>query len=183
MLQIDPMHLNHLPFFLEVRNECADCLHDNKRFQLFEALQWWKNNWGSDCYANMGDKKYKIITINKEPVGYIRTSIVGLPKGNISVGVDIHKNHRKKGYAWKTYEYLFQEYFHKYSWSATPVYHRIELEVLANNEPAITLYQKLGFKQEGIKRQVIYRNGEYIDSIIMSVLQSEWEELPYLNNG
>ena len=51
--------------------------------------------------------------------------------------------------------------------------HRIELEVLAGNDRAYRLYERLGFKVEGTRRQAYYRFGRYFDSIVMSVLEGE----------
>lgn len=50
---------------------------------------------------------------------------------------------------------------------------RIELGVLENNAPAVHLYEKCGFVREGIKRESNYKNGQYINMIIMSVLRRE----------
>lgn len=52
--------------------------------------------------------------------------------------------------------------------------HRIGLDVYAFNERGIKSYQKLGFKQEGIIRDVLFYNGGYHDSIIMGVLKDEF---------
>jgi RimJ/RimL family protein N-acetyltransferase len=38
---------------------------------------------------------------------------------------------------------------------------------------AYNLYKKLGFVDEGIKRQEVLKNGVYVDSVIMSMLRSE----------
>lgn len=51
--------------------------------------------------------------------------------------------------------------------------HRIELEVLANNSRAIHIYEKLGFRREGIQRDAQFRDGQYIDVIIMALLEHE----------
>ena len=48
---------------------------------------------------------------------------------------------------------------------------RIELTVHANNEPAIALYKKVGFKEEGILRDMTLIDGSYIDSIMMAVIK------------
>ena len=44
---------------------------------------------------------------------------------------------------------------------------RLELEVYADNEAAIRLYERFGFEVEGTLRRHAFRNGEYIDSIVM----------------
>ena len=48
--------------------------------------------------------------------------------------------------------------------------HKIELLVRAENEPAIALYRKLGFCEEGrLKHRVRLRSGRYIDDIPMAL--------------
>ncbi len=51
---------------------------------------------------------------------------------------------------------------------------RVELYVLPDNEPALALYRKCGFQQEGLLRQYAFKNGRYRDTIVMSVLREEW---------
>ncbi len=52
--------------------------------------------------------------------------------------------------------------------------HRIQLEVLEYNSVARTLYKKIGFKEEGIKRKAVYKNGEYFDELIMALLREDY---------
>jgi len=55
--------------------------------------------------------------------------------------------------------------------------HRIFLRVYANNPRAIACYTTAGFVLEGALRQAIYKNGAYIDEIVMGILKSEWDGL------
>lgn len=52
---------------------------------------------------------------------------------------------------------------------------RIHLSVLATNERAIRLYHSLGFHDEGCLRQAQFKNGRYIDVVLMSMLHAEYE--------
>jgi RimJ/RimL family protein N-acetyltransferase len=52
---------------------------------------------------------------------------------------------------------------------------RIYLHVFASNPRAVHCYEKIGFIHEGKLRQAMYKNGQYIDILVMSVLKSEWE--------
>jgi RimJ/RimL family protein N-acetyltransferase len=52
--------------------------------------------------------------------------------------------------------------------------HRIGLDVYSHNARAMRAYEKVGFVREGILRESFYRNGVYHDTIVMSVLESEW---------
>lgn len=52
--------------------------------------------------------------------------------------------------------------------------HRVELQVFAFNLRAIRVYDKCGFKLEGVRRQALYREGEWHDEHIMAILRDEW---------
>jgi putative acetyltransferase len=48
---------------------------------------------------------------------------------------------------------------------------RLELEVYADNEAAVHLYERFGFELEGTKRQHAFRDGHYVDSKVMARLR------------
>ena len=50
---------------------------------------------------------------------------------------------------------------------------RLELEVYADNESAIHLYQRFGFEMEGTLRQHAFRDGQFVDSIVMARLRQQ----------
>lgn len=52
--------------------------------------------------------------------------------------------------------------------------HRVSLRVFSFNEGAIHLYNKMGFKQEGVSRQALFRNGKWHDIIHMGILEHEY---------
>jgi RimJ/RimL family protein N-acetyltransferase len=47
-------------------------------------------------------------------------------------------------------------------------------EVLAGN-PALDMYQKLGFKLGGLRRRAYFKGGKFIDSIFVDILGEEWK--------
>jgi len=51
---------------------------------------------------------------------------------------------------------------------------RIMLTVSEPNIGGVKSYLKAGFKQEGILREASFRDGQFHDKIVMSVLKSEW---------
>lgn len=55
--------------------------------------------------------------------------------------------------------------------------HRISLEVFDFNKRARYVYSSCGFVTEGRLRDTLFYNGEYHDSIIKSILRSDWEAI------
>ena len=55
--------------------------------------------------------------------------------------------------------------------------HRIYLHVMENNLPAVSLYRKLGFIQEGVAREHIFARGDFINMLQFSLLENEFRAL------
>ncbi|MFC1429851.1 GNAT family N-acetyltransferase [Streptacidiphilus sp. N1-3] len=53
--------------------------------------------------------------------------------------------------------------------------HRISLEVYAFNPRARRAYEKAGFVAEGVLRDALLWEGEWVDAEVMSILAPEWE--------
>ena len=49
---------------------------------------------------------------------------------------------------------------------------RVELEVYADNQRAVRLYEKFGFEAEGRKREAAVKNGAYVDLMVMARLRT-----------
>lgn len=49
---------------------------------------------------------------------------------------------------------------------------RVELEVYADNQRAVRLYEKFGFEAEGRKREAAVKNGAYVDLLVMARLRT-----------
>jgi diamine N-acetyltransferase len=55
--------------------------------------------------------------------------------------------------------------------------HRLFLDVFVNNDRARHVYQTSGFREEGIMRDAIYRDGAYHSLVLMSLLESEYQRV------
>jgi RimJ/RimL family protein N-acetyltransferase len=53
--------------------------------------------------------------------------------------------------------------------------HSIYLNVYSTNPRAKKAYEAAGFVQEGVQREAVFKDGRFIDLILMSILQSEWK--------
>jgi len=75
-----------------------------------------------------------------------------------------------KGYAVESTYLILNYAFNKLNLN------KVFLGVNASNEKAVKLYDKMGFKREGVLREDVYRNGIYYDVIRMSLLKSEYKK-------
>jgi RimJ/RimL family protein N-acetyltransferase len=84
---------------------------------------------------------------------------------------------RNRGYGWEAARLVIDHAFR------TLDLNLIELEVYAFNPRARHVYEKLGFKVEGSRRQALWWDGEPVDAIIMAMLRSDYDEKSLRQKG
>jgi len=116
-------------------------------------------------------KSYMIIEKETQmPIGI--TSLIHIdPKNrNAECIIDIgEKEYWGKGYGTEALSLLLD-----YAFSEMNL-HRVSLGVFAFNLKAISLYKKIGFKQEGIAREFAFREGSWHDLLHMGILKHEYD--------
>ncbi|HSL43185.1 MAG TPA: GNAT family protein [Anaerolineales bacterium] len=55
-------------------------------------------------------------------------------------------------------------------WARRQGVHRLELTVMAHNTAALSLYKKMGFENEGTKKDSLFVGGQYVDEYYMAKL-------------
>jgi RimJ/RimL family protein N-acetyltransferase len=119
------------------------------------------------------------------PPGDMPADVDWVPIGNCSfhaidwrnrsgeVGIVIgEKRFWNQGYGTETMHLLVKHGFE------TLNLHRIWLRVHATNLRAIRSYEKVGFTHEGRMREAEFKNGSYVDVLLMSILESERNYAP-----
>jgi len=101
-------------------------------------------------------------------IGLIRTDQIEFINKSIRVGCDIHPIFHGMGYGFKSMCMIKKYFFDYYNMN------RIWLMVMEKNTRALNLYKKAGFIEEGRQRSAIFRDGEYQDYIMMSILRSDY---------
>jgi len=56
--------------------------------------------------------------------------------------------------------------------------HRIQLEVYDFNPRAQHVYERVGFRREGVLRDAVRWDGAFHDTIVMGLLRPDWEQRP-----
>jgi len=113
-------------------------------------------------------KKYFVVKSNNVSIGFIRCDEIDQLNRSIRIGADIHPEYRGLGLGVKIYDLLLSYCFNYLNMN------RVWLLVLKYNNVAMSLYKKMGFIEEGNMRSCIYRNNQYHDCIMMSILHKEY---------
>jgi RimJ/RimL family protein N-acetyltransferase len=117
-----------LAWFLGIRNQVSQMLHNPNQFTLEECIDWFKEI----------ETTYWLIEFNDMRIGYFRTEKISDDK--MLIGADIDPIFQGKGYGYLSYlEFLNQVV----KPSGTK---ELELRVLKINVIAFNLYLKLGFQ-------------------------------------
>lgn len=105
---------------------------------------------------------------NEIPIGIVSLINIDYKNRNAECIIDIgEKEYWGKGYGSEGLKLLLDYVFYEMN------LHRVSLKVFSFNDRAIRLYTKIGFQQEGISRQCLFRDGEWHDIIHMGLLQNE----------
>ena len=108
---------------------------------------------------------------NDEMIGYLSLNNIDwrnrkVEWGGITIG---EKKHRGKGYANEA-AYLMLDF----AFSELGI-HRFYGHWLEANKASIMLGKKLGFKHEGVLRDSVYKNNNFNNVVVMSILKEEFE--------
>jgi len=129
-------------------------------------------NWYSELLKNEKDITLGIfLELTNELIGY--AGICDISETNKSGEYYIFIGEKKlwgKGIGTKVTEQILKIGFIDYKLN------RIMLTVLEPNIGGLKAYEKSGFKIEGRLREVSFRDNEFYDKLIMSILKSEWKE-------
>jgi RimJ/RimL family protein N-acetyltransferase len=87
---------------------------------------------------------------------------------NAEVGIALGAGARGRGYGTDALRVLAEFSFTRRN------LHRIHLQVLAANAGAIASYRKVGFVEEGRRREHAWVRGHYVDDVVMGLLHSDW---------
>lgn len=106
----------------------------------------------------------------EEYIGQLDLAKIDWPSRVATIGVVIGtKENLGKGYGTEAIKLLQEFAFNKLNLN------KLELQVRAFNERAISCYKKCGFIEEGRIRENFYVDGKYTDTIHMGLLKTEWD--------
>jgi ribosomal-protein-alanine N-acetyltransferase len=110
-----------------------------------------------------------ICTDDDHPIGTVDLQI-NRDCGWGEIGIFILPEYHGEGYGTEVSELIT-----KYGFSELRL-HRICARVNQTNTASRRVWQKLGFQEEGVQREAVFKDGEYLDVYWYSVLEDEWQD-------
>ncbi|KAH9998015.1 acyl-CoA N-acyltransferase [Russula vinacea] len=104
-----------------------------------------------------------------EFLGHISLNFKPRPERDAAVGIALKARYRGRGFGTELMHWLITYSFHELG------LRRISLTVLEDNIPAVRMYKKIGFIDEGRRREGGRSNGQPRIFICMGIVREEWD--------
>jgi RimJ/RimL family protein N-acetyltransferase len=105
----------------------------------------------------------------RRPIGSLNLHNISPKDHNATFGIAIgDKNYWNKGYGTEAAALIIRYGFEQLN------LHRISSGAWSFNERSIKMHLKLGFKEEGRRREAVFKNGAYCDEVMFGLLREEW---------
>ncbi|GIP27230.1 hypothetical protein J23TS9_23600 [Paenibacillus sp. J23TS9] len=124
----------------------------------------------SDFDSGNGRIMFTIESLQGENIGGINLNSIDERNGTFSIGIQVDQDFRGQGYGTRAVRILLRYAFFERR------LHKFNDCVLEGNEPSATMMKKLGCVQEGIRREVIYTDGQYHNLILFGLTKNEFIE-------
>ena len=134
----------------------------------------YEKKWVEDLIFSSSDKLVLAICIKKtnEHIGYSYLTDIDWRNRNARSGKMIgEKNHWGKGYGTEVTMLLMHHAFMVMGLK------RIESVQLIDNNAAIKTVERFGYKKEGVLRKAVFKNGEYRDLNLMSIIKEDFDKV------
>ena len=120
------------------------------------------------------DARFVIESINGanvKPIGSVGLHCINSKDHNATFGIAIgDKNYWSKGYGTEAAVLIIRYGFEQLN------LHRISSGAFSFNERSIKMHLKVGFKEEGRRRDVFFKNGAYCDEVMFGLLREDWKK-------
>ena len=166
-----PLERKHIDIFLKWFNDPEITQY----LVMYKPLtRDWEEEWFNALKHKENAVYFAIYIINEDKsdkiIGNCAIQDINAKNRACTCGITIgEKEYQNKGYGTEAMEMLVEYGFNTLNMN------RIELSVYEFNTRAFKTYLKVGFVEEGRKRQARYHNGKYHDEIMMAILREDWE--------
>ena len=147
--------------------EQARALHAVPFPQSREAVKRWAEREATRSPEGDG-VRFVIEDRAGDVVGDLTTHHCDPRAGTFAYGITVKAGHRRRRYAAEAIRLVLRYYF------AELRYQKVTVSVHSDNEPSIRLHERLGFKQEGRLRRMVYTGGRFLDELYFGLTAEEF---------
>ena len=116
---------------------------------------------------------FTIENLDGENVGAINLNSIDEKNGNFSIGMQIDRDHRAKGYGTAAMMLLLNYAFNERRLN------KFNASVIDGNVGSATMLKKLGSLQEGVRRETIYTEGKFFNEILYGLTKKDFNDKFY----
>jgi Acetyltransferases, including N-acetylases of ribosomal proteins len=149
-----------------------DCMQSvmSERIYLISEIYLFSERGQKDLIRNRDDLNI-VAVLNREVVGTvnIQRGIYKKNRHTASLGIAVKAEHRNRGLGSEMIRRAIR-------WSAEQNIIKLNLEVFSSNTGAIALYKRLGFVQEGARKNQFLIGDSFVDDVLMTVYPLEFME-------
>ena len=174
MISLRPLKEKDAPLMLE-------WMHDveiQKSFQknmmnmkLQNAIDFCKTSEIPKVLQSGYNLHFAIVDEEDEYLGTISLKAIDMENRTAEYAISTRRKVHGKGIAKHSTILLLEKAFDEYE------LHKVYLNVLTDNEAAIHLYEKCGFKLEGEARECLFKDGKYTNLKWYGILKSEFNQI------
>ena len=137
----------------------------------FPVSRWQQEKWYENNINDMNNLRF-IIESEEEAVGLVTLTEIDWKNRKAISGIKIlDGKYRKKGIGTDALMAIM-----KYSFDELQL-HRLEASRFLTNVASTKLYNKCGWKEEGIKREAVYKEGKWRDLVFTGILKKDYLKL------
>lgn len=125
--------------------------------------------WFENKITNQDEKMFGIEIIEEsELIGVVGLKSINYINSNAELYIYIgNQTYFGKGYGKDAVQTIIKFAFEELN------LHKVYLEVFSYNKKAQSLYEKVGFKVEGILKESLFKQGSFYDKIIMGIINNQ----------
>jgi len=166
-IKLKPIQKKYLPILRDWRNS-EGIWEFNTQFTLLNMIN--QKNWFEHIQQKNSDRKMFMIIYNDFPIGIC--GLIHLNKTNKKADVAIiigNKKFHGTGLGYESLKKLVELGFTKFK------LHKLEAEIFDYNHVSFKLFKKLNFSLDAIKEDSIWRNKQWHDIHVYSLLNTDFK--------
>lgn len=165
LINLRALEPEDLKFLHEVENDESNWAvsHTQAPFSIF-LLKQYLENVHLDIYET---KQLRLVIeeqVSQKPVGLIDIFDFNPQHLRAGIGIIVHPEYQKKGYALESLQLLIN-----YSFTHLNL-HQLYANVKADNMKSLALFKKAEFAEVGVKKEWIYHNKTFKDEVLFQLI-------------